>query len=150
MLGGYSMRGLTVGLGAAALAFAMGAAPARADDTGFASIHDLAMVGSKVCMTDHSHNGTGDTASSRKAAELSAIRSWASFTALEYGTDWANFGLSVGKAMSCSQNSGGWQCSVDARACRNGRAGYAAAGAKAKAAASRAGRAAAPKRQAAQ
>ena len=99
---------------------------ARADDTGFASIHDLVAVGSKLCMADHSHHGSGDTMPTRKAAELSAIRSWADFTALEYGSDWANYGNAVGKAVSCEPASGGWQCSLDARPCRHGRAGYAA------------------------
>jgi hypothetical protein len=102
-------------------------ASARADDTGFASIHDLAMVGSKLCIVDHSHHGSGDVMPTKKSAELSAIRSWADFTALEYGTDWANYGLAVGKSASCQATSGGYQCSLDATPCRSGGGGYAAA-----------------------
>lgn len=108
------------------LAAALVMLPARADDTGFASIHDLANVGGKQCMTDHSHHGSGDARPTRKAAELSAIRSWADFTALEYGTDWSNYGVAIKKSVSCEPTAAGWQCSLDANPCRNGRAGYAA------------------------
>jgi hypothetical protein len=104
------------------------ATAALADDTGFASIHTIFAVGNKICLSDHSHNGSGETRSTRKAAEVSAIQSWANFTALEYGSDWSNYGISVKKTGSCSQVSGGWQCSLDATPCRVGRAGYAVSG----------------------
>lgn len=123
--------GTRVALAALGLAAAL-ASPARADDTGFASIHDLALVGGKLCMSDHSHHGSGDTAATKKAAEVSAIRSWADFTVLEYGSDWGNYSLAVGKSGSCEKVSGGWRCEVDARPCRVGRGSYAAVPSKKK------------------
>jgi hypothetical protein len=91
---------------------------ARADDTGLASIHDWRREGGKVCMSEHFHDGSGN-GNSRKAAEESAIRAWASFTDFEYGSIWASYTLSASKRMDCKQNGGqDWSCSVSARPCR--------------------------------
>jgi hypothetical protein len=103
---------------AVGLVFACGwIAPVMADETGMASIHPWRKVGKKTCLVDHEHAGSG-TGINKKAAELSAIRSWISFTDLEYGSDWASFNNSVGKQMRCSAGSGSVQCDLLATACR--------------------------------
>lgn len=85
----------------------------RADDTGFAYSHDLRREKGRVCFSDHWHYGSG-TGPNVKAAQADAIKSWASFTALEYGSDWARFGRASGKKMTCS----GGSCSLEARPCK--------------------------------
>jgi hypothetical protein len=90
--------------------------PASADDTGFAYAHDLRREKGKTCMSDHWHYGSG-SGSSRKAAENDAIKSWSSFTALEYGSDWARFSRAASRSLSCSQ-SGDWSCQLEARPCK--------------------------------
>lgn len=94
-----------------------GAAPAWADQTGFAAMHNQARVGKKMCMTDHYHYGSGSGAS-QQAAQRAAIGSWQSFTDFEYGSDWARFSKAVGKRVSCSRGSSGFDCQVEARPCR--------------------------------
>lgn len=93
------------------------AVPALADNTGFDSIHGKIRVGGKSCFDGHSHSGNG-FGSSRKAAEVEAIKSWAGFTAGEYGSDWANINKAIQKSMRCSQSSAGWSCDLDATPCR--------------------------------
>jgi hypothetical protein len=90
------------------------AAPAvLADDTGFASSHDLRRERGRICFSDHWHYGSG-TGPTIKAAQADAIKSWASFTALEYGSDWARFSRAASKKMTCS----GGSCSLEARPCK--------------------------------
>ena len=92
--------------------------PVLADDTGFAYAHDLRRERGKLCFRDHWHYGSG-TGKSKKAARISAIRSWAQFTALEYGTDWARFSRASGKSIKCLPAGGGaWDCQIDARPCK--------------------------------
>ncbi len=91
--------------------------PAMADDTGFASAHDLRREGGRTCQVGHYHSGAG-TGRTRKAAEADAIKSWSSFTAFEYGTDWARFSKAASKRISCSASSNGYDCSLEARACK--------------------------------
>lgn len=91
---------------------------AFADQTGMASMHDQRRVGGRLCFTDHTHTGSSTGASSKAAALKQAIDSWRSFTAFEYGTDWASFSRAIGKATSCSQSGGRWDCSVEGRPCR--------------------------------
>lgn len=93
------------------------ATPAVADDTGLAGIHDLRRERGRLCMSDHWHYGNG-TGSSRKAAEVDAIKSWQSFTALEYGSDWGRFSRASGRRISCSKEGGSYACSVEGRPCR--------------------------------
>ncbi len=93
---------------------------AQADDTGFASIHDWRREGRKTCFTDHFHSGTG-YAKSKKAALRQAIISWSSFTATEYGSDWARWRLASSKGKRCDRTGGGWDCYVEARPCARGR-----------------------------
>jgi hypothetical protein len=88
-----------------------------ADDSGFASMHDLGRMGGRLCMTDHYHYGNGE-GKSKAAAQKDAIGSWASFTDFEYGSDWARFSKAAGKKMSCSQSGAGFSCQVEARPCK--------------------------------
>lgn len=91
--------------------------PSFADDTGMAQIHDLRREGGKICLVGHYHYGNG-TGTSRKLAEKVAISSWSSFTALEYGSDWARFYRAASKKISCSKAAGVVNCAVEARPCR--------------------------------
>jgi hypothetical protein len=86
-------------------------------ETGIAKVHPWVKVGSKTCMLDHFHDGSGN-APARAQAQRAAIRSWADFTAWEYGNAWGRYSIAVGKEMRCSQRSGGWSCAVKARPCR--------------------------------
>lgn len=95
-----------------------GAVPAVADETGLHASHALRRESGRVCFVDHWHYGSSGLQSSRKQAERAAIGSWASFVAFEYGTDWARFGRAASKKMTCSQNSSGWDCSLEARPCK--------------------------------
>jgi hypothetical protein len=86
-------------------------------ETGVARIHAWTKVGSKTCMLDHFHDGSGSRPT-RAQAERAAIRSWADFTAWEYGDAWGRYWVAVGKRMTCLPGSGGWTCTVKARPCR--------------------------------
>lgn len=91
--------------------------PAVADDTGFAYMHDIRKERGRSCMSDHYHYGSG-TGRTLAAAQRDAIGSWASFTALEYGSDWARWGRAAGKAQNCTKEPSGFNCSISARPCR--------------------------------
>ncbi|HEY7645026.1 MAG TPA: hypothetical protein VH858_08315 [Hyphomicrobiales bacterium] len=92
---------------------------AKADETGLAGIHAIAYEsGRRACMTDHFHDGSG-TGKTRKAAEAAARNSWISFTAFEYGSDWASFALAASKTMNCTNSGDSWSCSTAARPCRH-------------------------------
>lgn len=94
------------------------ASAAKADDTGFASIHDWRNEpGRRVCMSDHFHDGSG-TGQTQKEAEAAARSSWASFTILEYGTDWGSYALSASQKMDCNSSAGTWSCQTSARPCK--------------------------------
>jgi len=94
------------------------AVPAFADDTGLAgSIHDLRREKGRVCIVDHWHYGNG-SGRNKKAAMSDAAASWASFTAMEYGSDWARFTRAANRAASCSSTANGVDCSVEGRPCR--------------------------------
>jgi len=92
--------------------------PVLSDSTGFASMHNLRKERGRLCMSDHWHYGTSGPQKSKSRARRAAIRSWASFTAMEYGTDWARWGRAKSKKAGCSRASGSWECSVEARPCR--------------------------------
>ena len=111
------MKRVSLGLTAAGFGFAMSLTSASADQTGFASMHNQARVGGKMCMTDHYHYGSGDGAT-KAAAQRAAIGSWQSFTDFEYGSDWARFSKAVGKRVSCSRSGSGYSCQVEGRPCR--------------------------------
>lgn len=98
-------------------------APASANDTGIASIlHTLRGEKGMVCMVGHFHHGKSPRPfASRAKAMKTAVRHWASFTAMEYGSDWASFGSAANRASECDKISKSkWACKVKARPCRRG------------------------------
>lgn len=101
----------------AVLGLPLGVIAAMADDTGFASSHTLRKEGGRLCMADHAHTGSG-TAASKVAARAAAIRAWADFTNLEYGSDWARFGKAAGAVTRYTKEEKGWTATVDARPCK--------------------------------
>lgn len=92
-------------------------APALADDTGLASMHPWRKVGGKTCFVDHYHDGAG-VGLSRGKAEADAINNWRGFTALEYGSDWANYGIAANRTMKCDRITSEHKCNVSALPCR--------------------------------
>jgi hypothetical protein len=68
-------------------------------------------------MLDHFHDGSGK-GPTRAQAERVAIRSWAEFTAWEYGESWGRYSVAASKKMTCSPMAVGWSCAVEARPCR--------------------------------
>lgn len=101
----------------AALAIALASTATRADDTGFASAHDWVKTGGRTCLADHAHSGSGDGAT-KDRAKAAAIRSWISFTALEYGSDWARYSSSVAQSVKYTKAETGWTAVVEGRPCR--------------------------------
>src|SRR5262245_60186643 len=85
-------------------------------ETGIAKVHSWVRINGKTCMRDHVHYGSGN-GTTRAHAEGAAIRSWAEFTAWEYGNSWGRYSAAVSQNMKCSQRSG-WSCDVQARPCR--------------------------------
>lgn len=100
---------------AALLAFSV---PSHADDTGMAGMHAWQRVGRLTCFVDHTHYASSSGQKDKKSAMAEAAKSWAEFTAWEYGTVWANFGKATAKRFSCTQSTGGWGCDLEARPCR--------------------------------
>ena len=98
-------------------AIALASTCARADDTGFAYSHDLVKDGGRLCMKDHFHSGYGD-GSTKDAASRAAVKSWAEFTAFEYGTAWARFSVAKSRSTKYTKAEKGWSANVDARPCR--------------------------------
>jgi hypothetical protein len=92
-------------------------APAVADDTGFAYMHDLRKERGRTCFVGHYHYGNG-SGRSKRSAKRDAIRSWVSFTAFEYGSDWARWRRARSKRMGCTRGGKGYNCQVEARPCR--------------------------------
>jgi hypothetical protein len=72
-------------------------------------------------MAGHIHDGSGSGAS-KTQAQNAAISSWTSFTAFEYGSDWARYNSAAGKSMKCKPAGSVWSCAVQARPCKLGRA----------------------------
>lgn len=104
---------------AATLAAAVGMPVAMADDTGVATaLHAVRREGGRICMTDHWHYGSGGVQAVKSRAQREAIRSWAEFTAFEYGTDWARWYRAASRKVNCARASGGWRCDVEARPCK--------------------------------
>lgn len=100
------------------IAMPVAAPQVKADDTGFASIHDMRRERGRLCLTDHWHSGNG-SGRSKRAAKRAAVRSWQNFTAMEYGTDWARFRRARSKALRCSRTGRrSFDCTVEARPCR--------------------------------
>jgi hypothetical protein len=92
-------------------------APRWPRETGVAKIHTWTKVDRKTCMLDHFHYGSGNGPTRAQAARA-AIRSWAEFTAWEYGDPWGRYFMAASKKVTCALGSSGWSCSVEARPCR--------------------------------
>ena len=88
-----------------------------ADETGMASIHSWRKVGKKTCMVDHNHAGSG-SGPSVSAATAEAVRDWAGFTALEYGSSWASWNVAIEKQVNCGRSNAGFSCDIVATPCR--------------------------------
>ena len=110
---------IRVALAATALSL-FGLAPALASSTGLHSIHALGKEGGALCMSAHFHYGAGSSDKSRKLAQETAIRAWADFVQLEYGSDWSSFGRAHDRQVNCSGAGGTYTCNVSARPCRGG------------------------------
>ena len=91
---------------------------ARADDTGFITIHDLRREGRLYCTVSHTHIGNGTEQRTKRRAIRSAARSWSEFTAWEYGTDWGRWRYARSKKISCNGRRGAITCMVEARPCK--------------------------------
>lgn len=101
-----------------ALAVLVATAPAAlADDTGFASMHELRKERGRLCMADHAHSGVGE-GKTREAARRAALASWYGYTAGEYGSDWARWGRSAAQTVSYTKADSGWSATVESRPCR--------------------------------
>ena len=85
---------------------------------GLEFLHDQRVEGRKVCFSDHVHYGSSNSQPNRKAAETSAVASWADFTILEYGGAWGSWRLAASKSMKCGNSGGSWSCAAEARPCR--------------------------------
>ncbi len=96
------------------------ATPVSAGDTGLARmLHTLQKEHRKTCMVGHFHYGSSKGEKTRRRALKAAKRSWMSFTAFEYGSDWASFRNSATKGKKCSKaDDGTYGCSVSARPCK--------------------------------
>lgn len=70
-----------------------------------------------VCKNGHFHYGSSSGERNKKVANAKALRSWAEFTAYEYGSAWANFKRSGSKSVRCSEDVSGWGCKVEAIPC---------------------------------
>jgi hypothetical protein len=92
---------------------------AQADQTGMAGIHSWRTVGSKTCFIDHTHDGAG-SGPNQQVALREAVKSWESFTDLEYGSDWASYNNSVEKQVSCNPGMGSVTCRVESIPCKGG------------------------------
>ena len=94
------------------------AAPALADETGLAAVHTMRREGAQLCFLDHFHYGSSAGQISERAAKVAAIRSWAGFVDLEYGSDWARYQRAHSKSLKCERSTSGWGCMVEARPCK--------------------------------
>lgn len=93
-------------------------APAT-EAAGLDGLHRKIQVGNRLCMAGHKHHGTGSTAPSREQALASAAKHWGSFTALEYGDEWADFHMANMPEVRCRQSGHAtWRCDITASPCR--------------------------------
>jgi hypothetical protein len=104
-------------IGAAAAALALTAGGALSDETGFADSHEQRREGGRLCLSDHAHSGYGE-GKTKSSASAAAIKSWAEFTAFEYGTSWARYTLAAGKSTKFTKEAKGWSANIEARPCK--------------------------------
>ena len=84
---------------------------------GLDGLHEKIRVGNRLCMSGHTHDGSGHGAS-RDRALADAAHGWGSFTALEYGHEWSDFRAAHNQNVSCDASGGEWRCSINASPCR--------------------------------
>ncbi len=77
---------------------------------------DQAQAARKSCWVDHYHSG-GGSGTTRRRAKQAAVRSWESFTAMEYGAQWGHYKLAKDRRLSCSGVRGDYECNVSAIPC---------------------------------
>lgn len=107
------------GLGILAAVAAAGVlATVAAHAQGLEDLHSQRAEGGRWCMSDHFHTGSSSGQDSKQAAERSAIESWSSFTAWEYGNHWGSWRIAGSKSLRCGNPSGSWGCQAEARPCR--------------------------------
>jgi hypothetical protein len=95
-----------------------------AGENGFAGMHAQSVIKGRLCFTGHTHVGTGLRETSKKRAIASAAGDWSSFTAFEYGSDWAGWRIATAKQVECGVSaSKWWTCEVQARPCLAGKRG---------------------------
>lgn len=95
-----------------------GGVSAGAEESPLVGLHELRREAGKICMSEHEHSGSSSGQPTKKAAEVAAMQSWASFTQFEYGNSWGSPSLAAGKKMSCSGTPGSFSCDFVARPCR--------------------------------
>ena len=113
----------------AALVGSLGAATST-EAAGLDGLHSKVQIGNRLCMAGHTHHGAGQAWGTREKALASAAKSWGSFTALEYGAEWADFGQSSNQDISCWPSRLGhgpthWTCSLTSSPCKVTQAGHA-------------------------
>ena len=98
---------------------------------GLDGLHAKVQIGNRLCMSGHAHHGSGMSKPTRALAAADAARAWGSFTALEYGNDWAEFNQAHAQDMQCQAGGGRdgtlWSCNVTATPCKVLQSGSAAA-----------------------
>lgn len=98
---------------------------------GLDGLHAKVQIGNRLCMSGHTHHGSGASKPSRVLAAADAARAWGSFTALEYGREWADFNQAHAQDMQCKSGGGRdgalWSCNVTATPCKPLHAGTVAA-----------------------
>ncbi|GJM01535.1 MAG: hypothetical protein DHS20C08_00360 [Rhodomicrobium sp.] len=77
----------------------------------------------KYCQGDHLHYGFSDSFKSKRQAMRDAVKSWASFTAFEYGPEWARWRLSINRSVKCGRENGLWRCNIQSTPCRRAKRG---------------------------
>ncbi len=97
--------------------FSASTVSAIADDTGFASAHDMVKAGGKSCFANHAHSGAGD-GPTKPAAMQAALKAWWEYTAGEYGSDWAHWRRSAAQKVTYSKAEKGWTATVESRPCK--------------------------------
>ena len=109
-------------LSSALMGSALAATTARA--AGLDGLHTKVQIGNRLCMAGHMHHGSGHAWGAREQALAAAAKAWGSFTALEYGREWAEFRNASNPDVSCWSSPGlgqsglHWACSVSASPCQ--------------------------------
>ncbi len=87
-------------------------------DGALVGLHELRREGRSICMVGHFHYGASSGHRTKRLAMRTAVADWAGFTALEYGSHWANWRRARNKGANCERAGSGWTCSISARPCK--------------------------------